>query len=170
MKWGQRKASSSSGKKSYTSNYTKAYQEAASKQSKRAAKYNAKVKRGSLYRISGLADLNQGRTKSASRNFARAEKKEAKWKEKANKAETKSKEYSRIAKNSANLDKKVDERRQSQSASRRIASALLDANGTGNRPYSTMRAAGVSRGKAVISSILNPSAGLNTRDKYSKKK
>lgn len=164
MKWGQRKS------RPFVSSYTKSYEEASKRQSKKAAKFRAKTKHGSNWRISGVVDLEQGRPKMAERAFARAEKKEAKWANKANKAEAKNKEYSRIAKKSAELDKKVENRLKSQSAGRRMISRLLDANGTGNKPYSTMRAAGVSRGKAVVSAMFNPSASLSTRDKYSKKK
>lgn len=164
MKWGHRKA--------YTSSYTTAYREASATQHRKASKYRAKAKRGSLHNVIGLAKENSGLKKSAQKSYAKGDKKEAKWLDKAAKAESKSKELGKYAKKSAELDKKIDDRRKSQNTGKKIVSSLLNVSSGTTRGYDTMRAVGVSRGKAVFDSLIGDpiGAGLRARDKYVKGK
>lgn len=127
-------------RKPFTSEYTKAYRSAAKRQSNKAAKYRAK-----------------------------ADKRSAKYMSKASKAENKYKQYDKYAKKSAELDKKVDDIRANRTRLQKVGAVFMNSL-DGNRSYDSLKASGVSTGKAIVSSMLNPSAGLTARDRYVKRK
>ena len=126
MKWGQRRAR---------------------KYSEKASKSAAKVKKGSLHNVTGLAFENSGFKGLANREYKKADRKEAKNAQKADKYKAKSKKIESYHKSMGGT--KTYNRVKSQSTAKLVGESLV--LGTyGALNYEQARSAGVTRGKAFL--------------------
>lgn len=129
MKWGQRRAR---------------------KYAEKASKSAAKAKKGSLHNVTGLAFENSGFKGLANREYKKADRKEAKNAQKADKYKAKSKEIESYHKSMGG--EKTYNRVKSQSTAKLVGKSLV--LGTyGALKYEQARSAGVTRGKAFLSGV-----------------
>ncbi len=157
MKWGQRRARKQGTNYKYTSLNTKRHQ-------RRANKYSKKQKRGSLHAIKGVAYEDMGFNKLAKRQYAKSEKKQGKWKVKAEKAQRKaiaSQKYDDLQSKYA---------KQTASAGMSITHDILTAAPQIRNSYQRMRATGGSKaGSAALAVLFGDVAGRVNKHKYIKK-
>ena len=126
MKWGQRRAR---------------------KYAEKASKSAAKAKKGSLHNVTGLAFENSGFKGLANREYKKADRKEAKNVQKADKYKAKSKKIESYHKSMGGT--KTYNRVKSQSTAKLVGKSLV--LGTyGALNYEQARSAGVTRGKAFL--------------------
>lgn len=129
MKWGQRRAR---------------------KYAEKASKSAAKAKKGSLHNVTGLAFENSGFKGLANREYKKADRKEAKNAQKADKYKAKSKKIESYHKSMGGT--KTYNRVKSQSTAKLVGKSLV--LGTyGTLKYEQARSTGVSRGKAFLSGL-----------------
>lgn len=129
MKWGQRRAR---------------------KYLNKSSKYAAKVKKGSLHNVTGLAFENSGFKGLANREYKKGDRKEAKNAQKADKYKAKSKQIESYHKSMGGT--KTYNRVKSQSTAKLVGKSLV--LGTyGALKYEQARSAGVTRGKAFLSGV-----------------
>lgn len=142
MKWGVHRAAKKGTTYKYTSHKTKSLEK---KNKKTIAKYDKKLKKGSLHGVLAVASAASGLKGSTNYHVKAMEKKEAKWKSKKNKYSDKLAASKKSDSNRLKYAKKT-------SVGKGIAQQML-AGPIGAGAYQKMRANNVSRGKAIAATV-----------------